>query len=395
MALSVEQLTTPVTEAEALEQHLDILVSLGFPARSWQSGSVPRTLVQLTARLRANASTTVTGIAKGGFSALAEGGWLTLLSASHYENDRQGAVRTKGDVRLVCASGSGPYTKAAGTVVVKDSVTGQQYRNVGGFTLSSAASVDVLFEADVAGTAGNVADGAINTLVTSMAGVTVNTSGFPSDWYGVTGGAAGAAEETDAELRVRNSGKWATLGIGGPKRAYKTWVLEALPTVTRVGVDDANTISPGVVGVYLADATGGVADAGNVVRDYLLGTDGVGRHPIGPAPTIAAATDVSITPAYVATYDPTYYASAGAAETALDAAIDAHYAQLPVGGYQSPSNPAVYQFTLGSLYAAVVAVPGIINVVLTAPTANVTMAQFSTVAVSGGAPYGTATAVSS
>lgn len=388
MALSIEQLTTPVTEAEALEDHLDILESLNFPARSWQSGSTPRTLVQLSARLRANASTLITSIAAGGFNELATGGWLTLLSLSHYQNVRLVEVRTRGDVYLECASGSGPYTKAVGTVVVKDASTGQAYRNVDGFTLSSSAAVTVLFEAEEAGEAGNVGDGDIDTLVTSMAGVTVN--GTPvTDWIDVTGGVSGADEETDPELRTRNRNKWATLGIGGPKQAYKTWALEALSTVTRVGVDDTNAAGTGVVGVYLADSTGGTPDTGNAVRDYLLGTDGVGRHPLGPAPTVAAATEAPVTVTYAATYDSAVYASDAAAVAAVDAAIIAYFASVPVGGVSESGGTVL---PLGSLYAAAIATTGIVNVVFTSPTASTALTVSQVATISGGTPSGSATA---
>ena len=56
MPLSIEQLTTATTQEAALELLLDLLESLGFPARSWQEGSVNRVDLELKADILASNS---------------------------------------------------------------------------------------------------------------------------------------------------------------------------------------------------------------------------------------------------------------------------------------------------------------------------------------------------
>ena len=136
MALSIEQLLDPVTEAEALEQILDIFESLGFSARSWQSGSIARTIVQAMAVLRSDSSELAVTIAAGFLNELSTGDFLTLLSDSHYDNQRTEAVRTRGDIEVVTAAGAGPYALAAGDVLVQDAF-GNTYRNLNALSLAS------------------------------------------------------------------------------------------------------------------------------------------------------------------------------------------------------------------------------------------------------------------
>ena len=165
--------------------------------------------------------------------------------------------------------------------------------------------------------------------------------------------------------------------------------------MTRVGIDDTNEAGTGVVGVYLADATGGIADIDNVVRDYLLGDNGdgtfTGRHLLGPPPTVATAGEVSVAVAYSAVYDSVYFSSAADAQDALDAACDAFFASVPVGGVYDGTSRV---FPLGGLYRALNAVEGMVNVLLSSPTGSVALTVSQVAVNSSSSPYGTAVPLS-
>ena len=102
--LTIAQLTKVVTEEQALAVILDELEALKFQARSWQSGSIPLTLVHVFARLWANGSSAVADIAAAGFNDLAIDGWLDLFSLSHYKNARKRGSATQGYLTLTAAA---------------------------------------------------------------------------------------------------------------------------------------------------------------------------------------------------------------------------------------------------------------------------------------------------
>lgn len=378
MALSLEELTTVDTVDAALELILSILESEGFPARSWQEGSVNRTEVEYLAQLLSSNSELIATITKGGFNSLAVGAGLTQFSESSYDNEREEAVRTQGLIQLTVEAGSGPYTPGVGEVIVLDPVRNLRYRNLNALSLSSAAIVTDVFEAEVAGTDGNdPVAGDINVLVSALAGVTIVNVGSP--WPTLNG----ADQEGDPELQTRNTNKWATLSEAGPKGIYIFWALAADAAVTRVSVDDTNSAGTGAVVVYIADADAGLgAPTDAAVLAYILE-----RRPLGATVTVLPAVSLEVPVAYTATYDPTVYSSDVAAVAAIDAAINSFRSTFPIGGVGKGEI-----FTLGGLYTAANAVIGIVNVTFAAPTADTPM-TISQVIVYPAGTLGTATPV--
>src|SRR5262245_60767516 len=115
MALSFEQLLSPVTKDQALATLIDVLESLRFPARSWESGSIQRTLLEGVALLYSQALGAAVNLAKGGHNATAEGDLLTMFSDSQYDNQRFEGRKTQGMVTLTDAAKTGPHTVEPGT----------------------------------------------------------------------------------------------------------------------------------------------------------------------------------------------------------------------------------------------------------------------------------------
>lgn len=380
MALSVTQLQTATTVDAALEFVLDVLESEGFPARSWQEGSVNRTFVEYLAQLMAASSQLSNAISAGGFNATSEGLALTLFSSSHYENDRDLGARARYDIQLTVASGSGPFSKGIGTVIVEDPVRLIRYRNVNALTLTDTVPVEDVFEAELVGIAGNDPGvGDISSLISAMAGVTVtNLSATPV--------LNGADAEGDAELKVRNSAKWSSLSEAGPKATYVRSALDADESVTRVSVDDTNALGAGTVVVYIADATAGLgAPTTTTVLAYIEA-----RKNLTATVTVEAAVGISIIVTYAITYDSTVYANDAAAKTAVELAINTYNSTFPVGG-EGPAGAKVYP--LGGLYQAANAVVGIVNVTLSVPSVDIPMLTKHVAIILPGDLSGTATAV--
>ena len=81
MALPLSELLAGQTTDETLSTLVALAAVAGFPAYSWQSGTVPRTFFELEALTYADLTQVIGAIASGGFVDYAEGPWLTLRAA--------------------------------------------------------------------------------------------------------------------------------------------------------------------------------------------------------------------------------------------------------------------------------------------------------------------------
>jgi len=348
VSLSLAQLLTPSTEQQSLDTILDILTGLGFTARSWQSGSIARTLVQLLARLHSSASNTTVVLAKGRYNDTATGDWLTLLSASHYGNTRIPAVAARIKVIIDDRPNSvGPFTAAIGDLVATDT-KGVTYRNSQSLSLATGAVATIFFDAEVPGdVAAPTAPTAI-VLSTPLAGTTVTYDGTERP---------GADPETDERLRLRNQSKWAALAYAAPTAAYQLWALEASASVTRVWVDDLNTLGTGRVDVYIAGAGGALpGTVATTVDNYIRGAvDGIYRLPLGVDLHVQSAVNETIS-----VQGTIYSQPAANLETIrqrADKAVKDYVSTIPVGG----------KYLLAEMYRRLMSIEGVTNVVLTRP----------------------------
>jgi uncharacterized phage protein gp47/JayE len=368
--VSLDELIVPVTKDQALTFMFDVLRAHGFPIASWQSGSLQRTMFEAFAELASENILVADAIARAGFNPLSSGGWLDLLSESHYDNERFAAVKTRGYVVLNDVAGTGPHVIGIDEVVVSDA-EGRRYRNVTGGTLALNDIIQLEFEAEVAGADGNVDNNTIIVVVEGPPNVTCNNPDPGSDlWITVEG----SNEETDASLRERNATKWATLSVNGPAEAYVNWARNASPAVTRVWVDDQNPQGPGTVDVYIAGVEGPVSGTVvTAVEDYINGvTDQVGRKGIGTILDVNSAASHPIDITAQVYFNPAYLASE--IENAVEAAIDTYFQNVPIGGTKSFDEDEG-EFLLGGLYHALFSIPGIVNIILEEPLTNVALAK--------------------
>jgi uncharacterized phage protein gp47/JayE len=369
MALTVAQLLTPITEDQATTTILDILTSLGFAGTSWQSGSMQLNMVKTLARLVSSFSETIATITQGGFNDEATGGWLTLLSKSHYDNDRIAADFTEGQVLLTSApTAPSSYTIVASQLVVADSIHGYTYRNTTGGTLVPGGTLTLDFIAETAGIARDVTVGTITIMKTPLAGVTCLNPAITGSSTWITSN--GADEESDESLRSRNRTKWATLAPNPPGEAYEYYTRQADPSVTRVYVDTDNPRGPGTLDVWIAGANGPLSP-GTIsdIEDYMDGTtDGIPRigtlHDAQFASAIQYDQAVSGVIYILAAYNTT------ANQDVIKAAITAAFRAIPIGGVKTPDS-LVGKIPIGSIYQAILPNTGVLNWVPTAPTADV------------------------
>lgn len=370
--LTIAQLTKVVTEEQALGVILDELEALKFAARSWQSGSIPLTLVHVFARLWANGSSAVADIAAAGFNDLATGGWLDLLSLSHYKNARKSGSATEGYLTLTAASNApGPFTFAAGDLVFVDKVVGRSYRNVAGDTLPAGQSLDVLVRAEQMGSAGDVPNGTITIMRTPLVGVTVTNAARLGTNSWITQN--GSDVESHEALRERNRSKWGSLAIfGGPELAYRYWAATAHQSVRRVHVDTDNPRGSSTLDIYLAGDAGPVsATVASDVDAFLRGeVDGVQRVALGADVLVKSAERLSLR-VRAKVYVQTAFNNAGTQALLLQVVSD-HFRNLPIGG-------ARFRFgtegtiLLGELFRGLLTVPGVRNVVFESPSSDLTV----------------------
>lgn len=342
--LTLDQLVTPLTEDEALEQTLEILQQLGLQTTSWQSGGIQLTTIRMFARVWSKLSATISLIAAGGFPGLAAttaGGspFLTLLARYFFSIERLDAQATVGQILFTSSAGAPVNTWAAGDLIISDSPNGtagaRTYTCTEGGTLGPDATISVEFKADIPGADSNIAPGTTLYFWTPLVGVTpTNPALVPDSNTWVT--TPGQDPESDSRLLDRCTGRWSRLGYASTDATYKAWALEALPALTRVQIASA----PGDGNVTLIGATDlGPIDAGQIttIEDFVDGvTDGKGRRPMNDIFSAEGASTVTTPALTVTAYclaslaDPD--GSFNTTKSAISAALLTFIGKQPIGG---------------------------------------------------------------
>jgi uncharacterized phage protein gp47/JayE len=358
---SVEQLITPVTKTQVLEVILELLADLGIELpESWQSGSIPRSLIEIDAELGAQFTETLISLARAQFSELSEGDWLTIVSESVYGHVRFEAVPTQGVCRLTAAATApGPFVLVAGDVVIEHPETGHTYRSITGGTLAAGGTLDLTFEAEVGGANRNVVSGTITTLVTDLSGVSVSNPVYANGTW-IT--RLGSDRERDEELKERNRTRWATLGEGGVDYAYVYWARSSNAAVKRVATDGQNPRGAGTSDVVIAGDLGGLPSIVDEVKDYLLGADGIGRAPIGARPGLAvfSAEEYEVVEGGIV-YIAAAYKDSTSKTAEIEAALLELYSTTPIGGTKLSTSSSGGHVLLADRLRKVTSIPGVVN----------------------------------
>lgn len=345
--------------ADQIQQtFIDLLVSLGVTgAPNWKKGGVARSVLRVFALLGAGFSSLIAALAASGFRDLATGDWLTLWARAVFNVERPGATFAAGTLTLV-NSGGGVYSFGVGQVTALNSSTGATYVNTAAISLGSLATINVAFQAVGQGSVSSAGTGDIDTLQTTMLGVTVsNAQPF-----------VGIDALDDVSLGNLCLAKLGSLSPNGPTDAFRylavadpttvpVLVMFGLTTQTSVPITRVNAIADGNGGVNIFLATaGGVPGSPDVAivdaRIQAVCT------PLGMRATTAAATPVTVPVPYEAWLKNSSLTIASA-QTAFANQFIAYFASLPIGGVVIPpdSSGVVATNALeGQLFTAVTGV---------------------------------------
>lgn len=367
MVASVSELTTPRTADQLTAEQLEALRGEGFPADSWQPGSVPRDLVKADVTALGALEATVADLAKAAFLDDAEGDWLTLLAASRYGVTRVPAALTAGRMLLAVAAGAGPYTIPAAGLLVTDGVRRWRSTNTAGVVVTSAAPVSTEVRAEAAGAAYNVASGAGLTVVSpAYAGLTVTNPVYASGTWVTT---AGADAESDASLRSRCRARWGTLGRGATDPAYAYLARTghaAVAQVTKAAVEWGP--GDGTLTVYLAGPAGAVESQHvATARAWILA-----NKPGTDNPSVVSATAIPVM--FSATVRVNASADSAANRALATDALSAYVAGLAIGE----------DVDLAALYHAIYKAVGLIDTDISQPSDDVSISngQIATITIS-------------
>lgn len=372
MPYTIDDLITPETQDEVVDEILDIGTSLDLPVTSWQVGSIIRTMISTVSQKIADSTQTAVAITRGGLGdLLSDIAWAAMWAKQMFDVDIQDATPAITDSLTVTNSEPTTYVLAAGDLIVAHQTTGKTYRNTMPISITASVGITgVTIAADEPGTASNAAPGTITTVVTSLVGVgcTNLTSALGTD------------QETVAQLVPRARSSLGALSPDGPKEAYnyvaKTnkYSATSLPITRSTTQADPTT---GIVSVYIANAAG--APSGGDVAIVQAAVDR-NAEPWTVTSTVVAASNLIVPVTYQVWIRGSNLTSAQI-QTAISAALAQYFSTLPIGGEVIPPAPGyVYVDSLKQIIGT--ATPGIVRVSVSAPAGDVAMFGFQ-VAVLG------------
>jgi len=357
--LTLDELTTPLTRQEVESSIYTVLSRLGVNTTSWKPGAVVRTMIVGVSAVFAAYTDLMALIARSGFLALSAGDWLTLVAFHVYGIERRAATYASGNLTLT-NSGGGLYILDAGDLIVRNSLSGATYRNTGPVTLTPSSVVVTGIVATEPGTDGNAAAHVINTLVTTLLGVTCDN------------GAAlnGTDTEPDATLRQRCSEMLGALSPMGPWDAYSSALRNATdPTGRNLDITRVSLVPDGYgqIDVYCATSTGTLPVTDVPYADAAIQLNAVPQ-------AVTAIVHPAVEHIIATTFTVYAYNTSGMTvaefETAIRAAVTAFIIAQPVGGNViTPPTGYVYPDGLRSAIASVAA--EVFHVEITVPAAPV------------------------
>ncbi len=347
--MTLDELTEPLTVDEAKTAIYDALEAVGVDTTTWKPGAPTRTIIAGVAIVLAAFSRLQADIAKSGFLDTAAGDWLTLVAKYVYGVERDTGSFATGTVTLT-NSGGGVYPVDPDDLVFLNSSSGKTYRNTAPFTVGAMSTLDVSVRADEIGSASNATATEIDTLVTTLIGVTVTNDAA----------ILGNDAETDEALRTRCREKLGSLSPNGAKDAYAYFARttkgadgESLG-VTRVKAVGTGT---GLVEVYIATDSGEVTGDANDPETPLGAINAaiqLNVVPLAVTATVASATPKEIDVNYDVWLKDTVGYDEDEAEELINDALAEYFASVPIGGEViSPAAGKVYKSAITAVIGGV------------------------------------------
>lgn len=382
-----------VTHDQAKQELLAFLDGQGFTATSWQAFSVPSLLVGIGAEIMSRGSKVAVFLKSLALNESTEGESLVRFSRSHYANEQLVALEAQRRVTLTCVATEGPHPIGVGDVVITHS-DGTTFRNVAGLsvvyptTLTSGGTLTLLFEAEVAGSAANFVDGALESteegsLVTTLSGVTITDDALEREGIDI---------ESEPRLRARNSSKWAQQGqYENIRDRIENVALNASAAIALVATDDNNPRGAGTFDVYLAGLSGTAGSTDVAAVQAALDLRVLGQYADGAIPrgrAVAAPEtllDVAGTVYFGASYTiADVQAAVEGVGPATKGVLQTFTESVPLGGFDfSPGPTRIVR--LNDLEAAIKSAPiggspgAVRTVVLTTPAIDLSVPSFGKV----------------
>lgn len=372
-ALTLADLTTPMTREEVRQSIYRALGTVGVSTTSWKSGAVVRTIVAILSAILAAFSELMAAIAKSGFLELAEGPWLTLVARYVFGVDRIEATFAAGQVTLNNAGG-GVYDFAPNDLIVQNPTTHKTYTNT---VAVHVGALQVGVPADIvaveAGAASTSTPGTITALVTTAVGVTCTNAGA----------VVGLDAELDPALRIRCYEKTSSLSPDGPREAYSFIAKGAkrqdgtLVGVTRVRVSPNSTT--GIVTVTVAGASGAISGTVGDPATDLGAVNKAIQESVVPLGLAAAIVQSATALAIAVTYEVWISQSAALTNQQVQDLVAAAYTSFITG--QPIAGNIIAPATTGKVYLDAIRTvigaarrPEIFHVLATVPAADVDIA---------------------
>lgn len=353
---SIPDLIAAPDKTELQTKLFELLRLAGFPTPSWHRFSILRHAAENEPLLVEDLWTRATEIAKGGFTSLAvntdgtQNGWLDLIAANFYDDERKPAVATVGKLVLSDPDGVGPTTVSANAVTVSTTDKLLRFVATTGGTIPASGSLTVTVRAESTGAKYNVANEAIDTLVTSLPGIVASN---PAQDSGTWIDTQGADIESDGELATRLQAKWGTLGSCANDSSYRYHALSSDPEIRKCLAFSPN---PGEVRVVVAGSSGPASST--ALANAVAAIEAMRPLAVGVTTVNATANPVSVTA--------TLHIKSGAdADAALAEALTnlSQYAtDLDIGATVSREK----------IIAALASPAGVRDVTISAPVADVT-----------------------
>lgn len=249
----------PVPELEDLkDETVAELEEAGFVITNYNSGGVWYTLLMIALRIKIELLQLARTILNNMFVSHAQGGWLDLKAAD-YSKIRKAAQKAQGYVTITRSEGTedGDAVKIAKGHIFKTikDINGEELRffALEAATLQKGAvSVDVLVEAEKAGSGYNVPQGQISRTLTYLGEVEISNG---QDWITQEG----SDTEEDDSLRARCLRAWSELAMVPLADTYIN-VCEAISGVLYATVNDQHPRGQGTVDVIITSEAGAASD---------------------------------------------------------------------------------------------------------------------------------------
>lgn len=372
--LSISQIVA-LTRTQSATWLKNTLSALGFQTTGWQAGRNQQMMLNTYATGAAAFSQVSATLVEASFSSTSFGSALTLYSRSRFDNERSPAVKTSGPFLLTSTS-SVPNVIAVGQLLVTDS-NGIEFGNITGDTLAAGGTVELDFEATLAGSAGNIGNDSTLTLLTPLAGVTVTNPGPGGlvDWYTIQ---AGADEESDTELDRRNSTKWGLLSVERTATAIEYLAL-GCDGVAKCLVVATNPRGQNTTDVYVSAAdsliaTDEIEAVQEAFSEYTMGTESVWPPTEIPMPSqiwVKHPEELELSLIGTVYYDPQF--TLAEVKASILARVTAMVQAVPIGGKRYATG-AANLLTFGDIFQTIEGSRGVLTVLLTTPSDDITIA---------------------